>query len=253
MPAHPSYANPTIHEALCEIYFEPATSKPAQTAAFIRAVQSDYSEVEPVVDFGVQMEWGTSPLGHAPPQVRPRLRFRHASKPLYLQLANGLLTIHLLPKYPGWEAMKASILDAWAHAHRTFGPGTIQRGVVLRFINRIPRTKAREKPSEWFTAGPYVPQAVLDSEPGFVLRVQAQRGQNAMIALGDEPGSAPNDHGAFYLDIAIGEQFFRATFVPDPGLESLAAQLDRLHEAAWGIFAATKTERLEQLLAGVGQ
>ena len=253
MPAHPSYPNPTIHEALCEIYFEPVASKPAQTAAFIRAVQSDYSEVEPVVDFGVQLQFGPSSLGQPPPQVRPRLRFRHASRPLYLQLANGLLTVHLLPKYPGWDEMKSHILDAWADVHRTFGPGTAQRGIFLRYINRIPRTKARERPSEWFGAGPYIPQAILDSEPGFALQVQAQHAQRVMIALGDEPGAPPNDHGAFFLDIGLGEQFFSATAVADPGLEGLTAHLDRLHETAWEIFATAKTSRLDHLLAGEPQ
>ena len=98
-------------------------------------------------------------------------------------------------------------------------------------------------------AGDYLPPAVLDSRPGFLLRLETQRDYPTAIALGDEPGSEV-DPGAFIFDILVAEEFFSATFVADPGLETLARHLDPLHERAWTIFESAKTKRLERLLGG---
>ena len=112
---HPTFPNPTIQEALCEIHYHlPGESarKASLLGEFYKQIQPDFPVLEPVTRMGLRLEVGPSGIEQfLPPQQR--MLYRHASRNLLLQLSTDILTVNELRKYPGWEQMKLDVLYAW--------------------------------------------------------------------------------------------------------------------------------------------
>src|SRR5437588_11003717 len=97
---HPTYPNPTIAEAVCNIHFRLPQGKewkPSFPGELFKHIQNEYPEMEPLVDIGWQFEQG--PLGTGTNFVpqRQKVRFKHSSRPLILQLGEDFLSISTLP------------------------------------------------------------------------------------------------------------------------------------------------------------
>jgi uncharacterized protein (TIGR04255 family) len=246
---HPSYPNPTIAEALCEVHFElqeGAEWKPSLPGEFFKRIQNEYPEMEPMQEMGVQLEARPSGLAQRIFPTRSRFRYRHKDKPILIQLAEKIITINVLPKYPGWEVMAHRIADIWRQTSGLLAPGRINR-IGLRYINRVPRESKDQKPSEWFKTTDYIAPIVLRSGTGLLSRVEARLDpeNRVVVTLGDQGATPSEPSGAFILDIdRIVEKDLPVA------VESVTAEATRLHEDVWDIFASAKTEKLEGLLQG---
>ena len=56
---HPTYPNPTIQEAVCEIHFrlpDGVEWKPALLGELFKHIQPDFPELEPVTQIGIQFQ-----------------------------------------------------------------------------------------------------------------------------------------------------------------------------------------------------
>src|SRR5260370_42129191 len=99
---YPTYPNPTITEAVCDIHFRSSQNKrwkPSFPGEFFKRIQNEYPEMVPMVDTGIQLAIG--PLGSSTkvgPQ-RQMVRFKHATRPLILQLAENTLSMSTLSPY----------------------------------------------------------------------------------------------------------------------------------------------------------
>jgi len=85
---YPAYPNPTITEAVCDIHFRLSQEKewrPSFPGELFKHIQNEYPEMEPVLEMGLQFEFG--PLGTGTKFVpqRQKVRFRHGTRPLILQ------------------------------------------------------------------------------------------------------------------------------------------------------------------------
>lgn len=245
--AHPSYPNPVIAEALCEIHFRPSPEhpwRPSLPGEFFRAIEAEFSTMEPVTDIGVELAFGQEGLRQTVQSRRQRMRFKHSEKPLVLQLTENVFTVNLLPRYPGWEAMRRSVLEYWERARPLLRPMEITR-VGLRYINRIERRSAQERPGIWLEASDHIPPAVLRSEAGFLSRVQVRPDPRSrlIVTLGDE--STDRGGGAIILDI---DRIIERRVEPDDA--SLGRVMDQLHEDVWRAFESAKGNGLERLLQG---
>ena len=112
---YPTYPNPTITEAVCDIHFRlPQENewKPSFPGELFKHIQNEYPEMEPVLEMGLQFEFG--PLGTGTKFVpqRQKVRFKHGTRPLILQLAEDSLSISTLSPYQGWETMRHDVLAA---------------------------------------------------------------------------------------------------------------------------------------------
>jgi uncharacterized protein (TIGR04255 family) len=246
---HPSYRNPTIAEALCEVHFElreGAEWKPSLPGELFKKIQEDYPEMEPIQEFGVQ--WVAEPSGLAQRflPARPRFRYRHKVKPVLLQLAEKTITLNVLPRYPGWDVMVDGIADMWRRTSELLAPRTVSR-IGLRFINRVPKESEDQRPCAWFKTTDYIAPAVLSSGAGLLSRVEARlNAENRIIVtLGDQAALPPGASGAFILDI---DRIVEKDLSVD--VEDIIAEAARLHEDVWEIFDSAKTEKLEHLLQG---
>lgn len=201
--------------------------------------------MEPGVELGLELNLGPQGPMHRVASPRQRMRFKHASRPLLVQLAENWVTVNALAPYPGWDALSREMLNVWGQARDVLNPAEITR-LRLRYINRIERETAEDRPLDWLRAGEYLPPGVLESLPGFLLRVERRFDvANRVIGtLGDEiPGH--EGPGAIIFDI---DRIAERGLAPDD--DSLVQEMIRLHNDVWNIFSSAKTSRLERLLQG---
>ncbi len=250
MSAHPSYPSPQLAEALCEFHLSfPASDpwKPNKPGAFFKAVQELYPEIEPVTQQGVQLVIGPDNLPQQQP-LPPRISFRlkHAERPLLLQLSEQTFTINALRPYPGWEHVKAELGTVWPVVLEILKPEAVTR-IGMRYINRIIRRTASEKPGYWLRACDFIPAALLKSRPGFQLRLQTRVEADGKIVLtiAHDQSDAKEIHGAMIFDIdRITERRMA------PIWSEMDVAIETLHEEIWEIFEAAKGPKLEALLEG---
>jgi len=246
---HPSYPSPTIVEALCEVHFRLPPEKPWKPSLpgeFFKCIQDEYPEMEPLQEMGLQFEIGPLGLGQKILPPRPRMRFKHASRPLLVQLAENVLTVNVLAPYTGWDTMSRDVLDVWRQARDVLEPSAIIR-IGLRYINRIERQSADDHPGNWLKASDYIAPVVLRSTPEFLSRVEAHLDakNRIIVTLGNQPPAAASGYGAIIFDIdRIVEREL------PPGEDALSPEMNRLHEHVWQVFASAKGDKLERLLKG---
>lgn len=92
---HPTYPHPTIAEAVCDIHFRlPETKewKPSFPGELFKHIQDEYPEMEPVVEMGLQFDFGSSGTGTKILPQSQIVRFKHKTRPLILQLSNFLVS-----------------------------------------------------------------------------------------------------------------------------------------------------------------
>ena len=250
MSDHPSYPNPQLVEALCEFHLRfPAADpwKPNKPGAFFKAVQDSYPEIEPITQQGVQLVIGPD----TPPQQQllpPRITFRlkHAEQPLLLQLSEQTFTINALRPYPGWEHVKAELRNVWPLVLNILKPEAVTR-LGMRYINRIARRADREKPGYWLKACDFIPPALLESGPGFQLRLQTRVDADGRVVLtiAHDQNDQKEMHGAMIFDIdRIVERPTK------PAWTEVDIAVETLHEEIWKIFQAAKGPNLDALLRG---
>jgi uncharacterized protein (TIGR04255 family) len=245
---HPSYPNPTIAEALCEIHFAYPTDKTfrARLAGEVfKVVQDEYPFLEPRVETAFEIKAGPEGFEHRvfPPAPSQRMLFRHASRNLLFQLGEGVLTLNVLRPYPGWRTMSADLIALWEKASPVIEPTRVSR-VGLRFINRIPRVPEGSPAEHWLRPTDYLPAAPLKTRRGFFSQVSVGDDEhNRMIVTLAE--SKSGDGSEVVLDIdRIVEEDIAARW------EELERRISRMHADVWTVFSSAKSDGLERLLRG---
>jgi uncharacterized protein (TIGR04255 family) len=245
---YPTYPNPTITEAVCDIHFrlpQEKEWKPSFPGELFKHIQNEYPEMEPMLEMGLQFEFG--PLGTGTKFVpqRQKVRFKHGTRPLILQLAENSLSSSSLAPYQGWEVMRRDVLAAWQRVEEVLQPEVINR-IGLRYINRIEKETQQDRAGTWLVANDYISDGVLRSEPGFLLReeVHLDTENILIITLGDPKSDVDIGHGAIIFDI---DRIVEREVLARQGV--LAQEMDRLHADVWKVFSSAKGEKLEALLS----
>jgi uncharacterized protein (TIGR04255 family) len=240
---HPSFPNPTIQEALCEIHFrlrEDSTWQPSLFGQLFRHIQGEFPDMEPVTEAGFQLQLQSGRAEFVAP--RSRMRFKHASRPLLLQLSESILTVNMLPKYAGWKQLHRDILQAWKWTEDILQPAGITR-IGLRYIDFLPKLDPDERAGDWLAPNAFVGVAALSSLPGFLSRVEVHPDQEkrSVVTVAEVPG-AEGSH--FVLDIDCIAESAGNDFIP------LNPTLTSLHNRVWEIFSGFLTPRYKALLEG---
>jgi len=244
---YPTYPNPTITEAVCDIHFRLPREKewkPSFPGELFKHIQNEYPEMEPVLEMGLQFEFGPLGTGTKFAPQRQKVRFRHGTRPLILQLAENSLSISTLAPYQGWEVMRRDVLAAWKRVEEVLQSETINR-IGLRYINRIEKETEQDRPGIWLVANDYISDGILRSAPGFLLReeIHLDTENILIITLGDTKSDVDPGYGAIIFDIdRIVEREISTK------QEALEQEMDRLHTGVWEVFSSAKGEKLEALL-----
>lgn len=234
-PEHPSYPNPTIAEALCEIHFvlpEESGWKPTLPGDLFKKIQHEYPDMEPVLEIGLELELSPQRIGHALLPSRQRMRFKHGSRPLLVQLAPNVFTVNVLSAYPGWQTMRQDVMHAWDQAKDVLKPAKVTR-LGLRYINRVERHSESETPRNWLKAGDYIPAGVLESKGAFLSRVELQIDTHDRVIVTLAEMRADQATGPKGILLDIDRIVEKELSVRD---DELLREMDRLHEHIWEIF-----------------
>lgn len=244
---HPTFPNPTIREALCEIHFRLREGAPWQDSLFVKMfikVQEKFPDMELVTQPALQLQAGPDGVKLLSPQRR--MRFKQVSRNVLLQLSENIFTVNVLPKYPGWAQTECEILDGWTQAREVLQPASIAR-IGLRYINDIERKTSDERPGDWLAPSDYISKAVLDSLPGFLSRSETRMdAENRVVVTVGEAASDPDRNVSglvFDIDCIVEKEI-------TPEDDAVRQELAKLHETAWDIFSASMTPSLESVLAG---
>lgn len=246
---HPTYTNPTISEALCEIHFRLPSGPDWRATLFgavFKQIQNEFPSIEPITRIGLQWEASSDGLRQSLVPVQHRMRYKHASKNLLLQLSTNILVVNVLSPYPGWTQMSTDIQNAWVKICEVVQPESITR-VGLRYINRIERSREEDTLGDWLASNEYIPQAILTSLPGFLSRLEIYKDihNKLVVTVGETPGDSDQIYRAIVLDI---DRTVEGEIRVDR--EAIAVELDELHDDVWDVFKASITSRLEQVLQG---
>src|SRR5690606_12608287 len=139
---HPTFPNPTIVEALCEVHFVPAADRPwsvTRPLPLFRAVEAQFPLFELVPETMMKIEFGDEGPRQFVKQDRQRIRLtaRGGAHMLQISGSGDTFVFNVLRPYPGWEQVRARVLDTWEATREVLAPVALRR-VVLRYINRIP-------------------------------------------------------------------------------------------------------------------
>lgn len=244
---HPTYPHSTITEAVCDIHFRLPQGKewkPSFPGEFFKQIQDEYPEMEPILEMGLQFEFGPLGTGTKVLPQRQKVRFKHRSRPLILQLAEHSFSLSALAPYPGWESMSKDLTDAWRHIGEVLQPEIINR-MGLRFINQIEKETEYDSAGTWLIANEYIPDSIIHSKAGFLLReeVHIDSENILIITLGDSRTESNLEYGAVIFD--IDRIIERDVPIAQAFLEQ---EMDRLHNDIWQVFSSAKGDKLEALL-----
>lgn len=245
---HPTYPNPIIHEALCEIHFrlqEGDSWEPSWYSEFYRKVEEKFPIILPVTTPQIRFEisqYSTRMPVVLVPQI---MRYQSDTGNVLLQLSEDRIVVNVLPDYPGWIDVREYIRYAWEQVCNVINPAVVVQ-VRLRYINRIERRGADETLGTWLTASDYIPRAVLASQPDVLSRIETQLNPDDRLSVTvSDYGITSESHGSFLLDI---DHATMKDMTVDINL--LLQEATRLHGTVWEVFRSAKGERLEQLLQG---
>ncbi|MCC6220544.1 MAG: TIGR04255 family protein [Deltaproteobacteria bacterium] len=237
---HPTYPNPTIQEAVIEVHFERPSNQPwsaSNFASYFEKVKGDYPLLEPVQQVGFQMLVGPQGVSQQMVPAEQRMKYTHKDNQFLIQLSDRLFVQNVLPKYPSWKLVKASIEVNWKACVDTIGECKPKR-VGMRYINRIPRGSPTEKPRVWFKPNDYIATSALDSLAPVFSRVETKTDSAnvTMVTLAE-------GENAFILDID------RVLSCPETmNSTDLISTLETLHDGVWVVFKSTCSDKLESLL-----
>lgn len=246
MVEHPTYPNPVILEALCEFHFrvEDAVAWPGAIPAdlYKRLEECGFTSFEPVHSTQVELKAERAQLNQVV-SSQELIRFRNPNQNWLVQLGNGLLTVNILPVYPGWDETRDRVLAACTRAFEVLKPASLER-IGLRYINGIACSEA-ERAGDWLKASPYIPEEVLGSQPGFFSRLECRPGNGSrlVVMLAERQGERGGREIIFDIDCADEAGAGTSTV-------ELTEKLVRLHEREWQVFAASMTPRLEARMRG---
>ncbi|MFH1943049.1 MAG: TIGR04255 family protein [bacterium] len=247
--AHPTYPNPTIQEAVCELRFKLSDGvkwEPTIFSSVFSKVQSDFPSFEPTAQVGFRFKVEQEKIDQEVIPSRQRMRYIDKSGKLLFHLSQDMFTINVLPKYQGWENMNMAILNIMGKLTSVIEMECFNR-IGLRYINRIERINKDEIPTEWLSQSDYIPKSVLNSLTGFFHRLEVRKDStNRFIVTLAETKNPSREHFndiIFDIDCII-EKNIKAQ------KDSVLKEINSLHDLAWDIFSSSITDKLKRRLRG---
>ncbi len=238
---HPSFASPTIQEALCELHFTRAEGQKWNAQWFgdlFKKAGDDYPHMEP--NETGEVGFGVTPDGTFVPQMRRtgiRTLYRHRARPQLFQLSDSTFTVNELAPYEGWEVFQRDIQRGWDLLAQTVAPKGLDR-IGLRYINRIPRGGPDEPVSEWIASSEYVPERVRSATSRFHSRLQLPVSENVRLIV---TVAELEEEDRVWIMLDIDTVLFAQ--VP-PEWAKIAARASELHDLVWEVFQGCMTDKL---------
>lgn len=244
---HPSFPNPTIVEALCEVHFaRHGESKPGWMGRVFKELDPDFPEMEPIAEAGVELRVSEPGFEQRFLPPRQKIRYSHPEHPYLIQLSERVFTLNVVGQYPGWHELSSRLVDYWARVSSVLQPLAVTR-IGLRYINVIRRTSTDQPPRHWIKPNRYTAEAALDHPSGFLSRAQVPltEKERLIVTLAERGPADESPNGDIVLDIdRISERHVESD------ASALIDLVTRLHEDVWKVFDSAKTKHLDARLMG---
>ncbi len=137
--------NPAVIEAVCEFRFASGSSYTVVPGAMMERLRSRFPEHEVLPTASIMA--GLSDQMILPPV--PLHRFKSQTPNALVQTGPRLLTVNILPVYPGFEVFRDLILSVLEQYQAVANPGSPSR-IGLRYINHIAGSMSTETLSDYF-------------------------------------------------------------------------------------------------------
>jgi uncharacterized protein (TIGR04255 family) len=244
---HPTYANPTVVEALCHLDFEPSSESAWQISRpteFLQLVSDEYRNVEAVSSPSITI----SPPGPPTLRITAALKLSNDDKSRYIAIGDRHFAFGHMPRYPGWQSFRAPLLNAWDKFVSVARPREISR-IGLRYVNVIPRTAEHPLISDWLKATATIPETLIRSKADpFLLRVESWTMEKSLlvVTVGITAAAGEQPKIVFDIDHLLNTKSGITT-------DELSRNVETLHDDVWREFASARTPRLDAYLRGVSQ
>ena len=244
---HPKFPNSTIAEALCEIQVRPAEDSKwriSRPAELLSRLGDEFPEFEPLSNTEIQVQVGPTGPTQQLVQRPARLRFSTEDKKRFVQATDTVFTFNFIDPYPGWDAVRQSVLQNWEKVRSVVKPKEVVR-IGLRYINKIPRTEEHPHLRDWLKPTRHLPPAVIESADPFLARIEARpdAGHLMIVTLAAEKAAPPAPHSAIVFD--IDRAALKSIAADNATIEGV---LETLHDDAWDEFDTAMTAQLKAFL-----
>lgn len=245
---HPSFPNPTIAEALCEIHFglnKKTKWNQVWYGKFYEKIREEFDTMEPKQVIDVNSILGPQGVAQAvsPPIIR--MFYYHKKRHYLLQLSPDIFTVNEIKKYPGWNIFIEDIQNGWNQLCEVIKPDKVTR-IGLRYINKIPRTESNRQLGEWLADTKYYPKHILSIDSNFLSRFEynINPDHRVIVTVGQSLNSKePVKPIVLDLDTILKTDL-------SANWSHLKAHINNLHEQIWEIFFSSITPRLKKYLEG---
>lgn len=247
MTKHPTYPNPTIIEALCEIHFSARGERvwsPTQPLPLYCRLQATFPVVEVVPELAVHLEFSPDGPKQSVQKRSQRVRLSNAQKTRMLQISSDVWVYNVLSPYPGWPRLKEDLLELWNNCSDILEPQAIFK-IGLRYINKIENTSEDQSISLWLQPTERIPSGILNSANDFSATVEISFDENHRL-VETLRCLRPDDAMPFGATIFDIDRSWQGS--AENTSAAIASLLERLHEDVWAEFDAAITPALRKKL-----
>lgn len=239
---HPTYPNPTLVEAVCNVEFEGSQAgwQIARPGQFLKLVADEYPNLQagPAMGLGVMLtQTGVAPKITAGPS---QLRLTTEDGNRYVSIGDKHFAFGHTKPYPGWDSFRKQLRDGWEKFSFLTKPEAVTK-IGLRYVNFIPRTAEHSLISDWLKATRSIPESLIASKDDpFMLRVESWLDEKSLLILTVGLAQAPDGIAPIIFDI---DRIDSTPIGPEP--EKVLAQIEQLHNDVWEEFSAAMTAAFE--------
>lgn len=233
--------HPPVVEAVCEFRFAKGVSYTLVPGALAERLRRQFPkhEVLPAASFmaAIPDEVPTPPVPHH--------RFRSDSPNALIQTGPRLLTVNVLPVYPGFEVFRELILNVLEHYRVVANPGDPIR-VGLRYINLLRSTRENRGLSDNLRCSFTYPAELPQPPREVATRLLLDYGDRGILGLSV---AYPSRIGEGGLGTLLDLDFFW-NGPPEFPLNTFPSWLEEAHGAVYAAFTSTVREEALKALRG---
>ncbi len=243
---HPTYPNPTIVEAVCEICFQLDTESRwdvKRSGDLLPSLEPLFTDFEisarPKLDVQQTADGGIS---HTILPDNLAYQFKDEEGSRRLQLSNASFVYNVVGAYPGWPDVLAEVLNYWKIVSGAIGAEAVSK-VGLRYINKISTSVEKPTISDWLISNDFLAPALVESKGGFLLRQETKPTEEdkCILTIGMGPADPEDGCSSIVFDI---DRIVSAEIK----LDDIQSVLESLHVDVSKIFEQSKSENLDLLL-----
>jgi uncharacterized protein (TIGR04255 family) len=236
------YKNPPIHEAVCEFQFsDPENWTLAHSGLFLERVKKRYSgKPSEQRVFRIAMPPSRNAVQSFAEITKVQLRSERGNE--LVAVGPGILSIHSLKPYSGWEKFRDQIAEAFKEYRAIGSPGGIRR-TGIRYINHILIPRERGTPEDFLTTPPQGIPGLDYAIDAFALRQEHSADNLTKAIIQIASIDSPPDTFGVALDIDVS----RSWQGEGAKLQDAENHVDELRDQERQMFEALITEKAREL------